>query len=213
MADFLASLEPADRDRLAGLGIRRAYPAGQTIAHEHDDAGGVLVVTAGEVAVSTVGPGGKALLIGIAGPGELVGEVAALRAARRTATLTARTDVEALAVPAAAFRAFVVATPAAAATVIDGLLDRLDRADEQRRELAALDVVSRVARRVLELDARAGDPRGAPVTHDELAAWAGASREAVTKALAQLRGLGALETGRGRIRVLDATALRRRAGV
>lgn len=209
MADFVASLPPADRERLLALGIPRRYPGGQAIVHEHDDAGGVLVVLSGEIAVTTLGPGGKELLLGIAGPGELVGEVAALRGGRRTSTLAARTDVETIAIPAAAFRAFVVATPAAAASVIDGLLDRLDRADEQRRELAALDVVGRVARRVLELDARGGTA----VTHDELAAWAGASREAVTKALAQLRGLGALETGRGHVRVLDADALRRRAGV
>jgi CRP/FNR family cyclic AMP-dependent transcriptional regulator len=49
------------------------------------------------------------------------------------------------------------------------------------------------------------------VTQEELASWAGASREAVSKALQVLRTLGCVETGRRRIVVLDEAALRRRA--
>src|SRR5437763_1158362 len=49
------------------------------------------------------------------------------------------------------------------------------------------------------------------VTQDELAAWVGASREAVTRAFHVLRTLGCVETHRGRVTILDGAALRRRA--
>ncbi len=65
--------------------------------------------------------------------------------------------------------------------------------------------------------ARYGAPVGERVTIDvplsqqEIAAWAGLSREAVVKALASLRALGWIETGPGSITVLDPDAVRGQA--
>ena len=76
----------------------------------------------------------------------------------------------------------------------------------------------RVARRLVELTDRFGDAEaevvdtGLALTQDELAAWAGASREAVAKAIGLLRTLGWVRTERRRIVVLDLPALRRYAG-
>ena len=50
-----------------------------------------------------------------------------------------------------------------------------------------------------------------PLSQEELAAWTGASREAVSKALQLFRSLHIVETGRRHITVLDPEALRRRA--
>jgi CRP-like cAMP-binding protein len=213
VSGFLGALGRADREALLALGIRRRYRSGATIVHEHDDSGSVLIILEGQVAASTLGQGGKDVLLGVAGPGDLVGELAALRGALRSATLTARTDVEALTVPAGAFRQFLRTAPEAAVAVLDVVMARLEAADAQRRDMASLDVVARVAARLLELSDRFGHGPEVEVTHEELAAWAGASREAVTKALAVLRGLGCLQTHRGRITVTDAAALRRRASV
>jgi CRP/FNR family cyclic AMP-dependent transcriptional regulator len=213
VADFLGSLSDADREALLAIGHRRTYKAGTVLVHEHDDPGGVLVVLEGELAASTIGPVGKEVLLGLAGKGELVGELSALRSVPRSATLTARTDVEALAVRAADFRRFLETAPAAAVVVLDAVVERLQVADAQRREMAALDVVARVARRLLELSERHAGSSELEVTHDELAAWAGASREAVTKALAVLRSLGCVRTHRGRVEVVDRDVLSRRAAV
>src|SRR3954452_19817063 len=124
-SDFLCALSDHDREALMALGTRRSYRAGDTILHEHHDPGGVLVILEGQIAASTLGPGGKDVLLGIAGPGELVGELAALRALPRSATLSARTAVLALAVPAAAFREFLRTAPEAAVVVMDTVIDRV----------------------------------------------------------------------------------------
>jgi CRP-like cAMP-binding protein len=216
MTDFLAALEPADRAALLALGTRRRYAAGVTIAHEHDEAGSVLVVLTGQVSASTLGPEGHEVIFGVAGPGQIVGELAALRAAPRSATLVARTEVTALAVRAADFRRFLLTVPQAAVAVLDTVMERLEAADGMRREMASLDVVGRVARRLVDLGERFGVDGAdggvdVDVTHEELAAWTGASREAVSRALQLLRSLKILETGRRRIVILDPEALRRRA--
>jgi CRP-like cAMP-binding protein len=210
---FLSVLGDADREALLALGVRRRYRGGGTIVHEHDDSGSVLVILEGQVAASTLGSTGRDVILGFAGPGDLVGELSALRGTPRSATLTARTDVEALAVPATAFRRFLRTAPEAAVLVLDTVMERLEVADVQRRELASLDVVGRLARRLLDLQERFGTGADVATTHEELAAWTGASRESVTRALAVLRSLGCIRTERGHVTVTDPAVLRRRAEV
>ena len=78
-------------------------------------------------------------------------------------------------------------------------------------------MVGRVARRLLELGERFGVPEEGrieielPLSQEELAAWTGSSREAVSKALQLLRSVGIVETGRKHVTLLDVDALRRRA--
>jgi CRP/FNR family transcriptional regulator, cyclic AMP receptor protein len=216
MSDFLGALGTADREALLAAGARRRYHRGEVIYREHDDAGGALVLLEGHVTASTSDAEGREVILGMAGPGDLVGELSALRGTPRSATVTAREDVVALALPGADFRHFLRTAPEAAVFVLDTVVERLQVADAHRLELASLDVVARVSRRLLELSERVGEANAdgavdVAVTQEELAAWAGASRESVSKALHVLRTLGCVETGRRRIAVLDEAALRRRA--
>ena len=81
---------------------------------------------------------------------------------------------------------------------------------------AAFDIPGRVARRLVELAERFGEPDGQGVrigvalSQDELAGWVGASREAVAKALRVLRDRGFVTTGRRTMTVLDLDGLRTR---
>jgi CRP-like cAMP-binding protein len=216
MSTFLESLGPDERAALLRLGRERRFARGDTLCHEHDDPGGVLVLLAGRGVASTIGDEGREVILGAAGPGDVVGELAALRSRPRAATLTAREPVRVLAVPAAEFRRFLSSAPAATTLVLDGIIDLLAEADDHRRELASLDVPTRVARRLLELAERFGtrDADGreqVALTQEELAAWVGASREAVSKALGVLRSLGCVETHRRTVTITDARALRRHA--
>ena len=72
---------------------------------------------------------------------------------------------------------------------------------------------ARRAGRPLRRAAKARIEIALPLSQEELAAWTGSSREAVSKALQLLRSLDIVETGRRRITVLDPDALRRRAAV
>jgi hypothetical protein len=44
VSDFLSALSDVDRDALLALGTVRRYRGGVTVLHEHDEAGGVLVI-------------------------------------------------------------------------------------------------------------------------------------------------------------------------
>ena len=122
-----------------------------------------------------------------------------------------------LAVGAEEFRRFLDSHARASMNLVLMLIERLRSADEARMEFASHDVVGRVARRLVELSERFGEPceEGIEVTlalsQEELAAWTASSREAVAKAMRLLRELGWIETRRRRVVIREIAALRRYA--
>ena len=217
MADeFLSELAADERAELEQLGSVRRYRRGDVLFHEGDDAGAVLVLLAGHVKAAMLNDG-REIILAFPGPGELLGELSAIDGRPRSGTVRAIDDVEALVIPGSAFRAFLEHRPRVAFVLLCSVIARLRTADRQRVDYAVNDVVVRVAGRLVELCDRFGCEEGTGVeiglsiTQDELAAWAGASREAVAKAMAVLRTLGWVQTERRRILVLDLPALRRYA--
>jgi CRP-like cAMP-binding protein len=97
------------------------------------------------------------------------------------------------------------------------LAERLRDADRKRVEFSALDTLGRVAWRLLELSERFGSETDEgilvelPLSQEQLASWCGASREATVKALASLRSLGTITTGRRRVVIRSPEALSRHA--
>jgi len=154
----------------------------------------------------------------VRGPGALLGELSAVDGAPRSASVAALEPVVALVVPIAAFVDYLRSHGDAAIALLQLVTARLRDADRKRVESAAYDIPGRVARRLLELAERFGEPDGQGVrigvalSQDELAGWVGASREAVAKALRVLRDRGFVTTGRRTMTVLDLEGLRKRAG-
>jgi len=215
-AGFLAELEADERADLEQLGAVRRYRRGDVLFHQGDDAGAVVVLRDGHVKATMLNDG-REVILAFPGPGELLGELSAVDGEPRSATVRAVDEVEALVIPGSAFRGYLERRPRVALVLLRGVAERLRAADRQRVDYAVNDVVVRVAGRLVELCDRFGSEDGEgidiglAITQDELAAWAGASREAVAKAMALLRTLGWVQTERRRIHVLDLPALRRYA--
>jgi CRP-like cAMP-binding protein len=211
---FLSELAADERADLEALGSVRHYRRGDVLFHQGDDAGAVLVLLEGHVKAAMLNDG-REVILAFPGPGELLGELSAVDGEPRSGTVRAVDDVEALVIPGSAFRAFLEHRPRIALILLRSVAARLRAADRQRVDYAVNDVVVRVAGRLVELCDRFGSADGAEVdiglaiTQDELASWAGASREAVAKGMALLRTLGWVQTERRRIVVLDLPALRR----
>jgi CRP-like cAMP-binding protein len=195
----------------------RRYAPGVALFHSGDDTGTVLVVRSGQAKVTVLGRDGHEVILGFRGPGELLGELSAVDGATRSATATALQPMTALGIPGDSFRSLLDHRPAIARTLLRVLAVRLREADRQRLEFTAYDVPGRVARRLVELAERFGEPSADGVeialalSQEELAGWSFCSREAVSKALATLRGLGWVDTQRRHLVVHDVDALRRYA--
>ena len=213
-----AALDARERTSLRALAIARQYDRGDVLFHRGDDPGAAHVLLQGRAKVSLHSESGREILVSIAGPGELIGEIAAVAGRPRTATVRALDAVRSLALPADALRAAVRRSPALAMVLLDVAADRIRAADDQRLEFAGHDVLGRVARRLVSLaeagtEAGDGVVLGVALSQEDLASWTAASREAVNRALAQLRGLGCLAGDRRRIVISDLDALSRYAAL
>lgn len=207
-------LSAPEAEALARRGTLRAFGRGEALCHAGQVADRVLLLRSGRVKVSAATTSGREIVLAFRGPGELVGELAALDGAPRSATVVALEPVETLVLTHEAFDAFLEEHPRVLRVLVQVLVERLRDADAKRVEFAAFDTLGRVAIRLLELCDRFGDVAGdhidvqLPLSQEELAGWSGASLESVTRALQTMRTLGWIETSRRRIRVLDADALR-----
>jgi CRP-like cAMP-binding protein len=172
----------------------------------------MFAVVSGQLKVSVHGAAGREVVLHIAGRGQLVGELATITRRPRSATVTAVGDAETIALTADQFRGFIDTHPRVASLMIEHVAGLIWKADRQIADLATRDVTGRVATRLLALVAEANsDAAGGTrlsLSQDDLAAWTGASREAVAKSLQLLRELGWVKTGRRQITVLDEPALR-----
>jgi CRP-like cAMP-binding protein len=199
-------------------GRRRKFRTGATLFHEGDHSDWIGLIVNGRVKISCYGADGRERLVAVVGPGELLGELSAIDGEPRSATATALEPLEAAVLTAEEFVGFLEGHPQATLGILRAVIGRLRDSDKRRVELGALDTVGRVGRLIVELADRYGEEGddGAlrirlPLSQEELAGWAGASREAVVKALRKLRARGWIETGRREITVLDLPALVRRS--
>ena len=141
----------------------------------------------------------------VRGPGDLIGELSAIDGGPRSGTVTTLEPAEALLVPGSAFAGLLERRPRIALVILRMVAGRLRYADSQQTQFATHDVVGRVAQRLVELGERFGEREGdrieiaLPLSQEELASWTGSSREAVSKALQQLRSLDIVATGRRHI--------------
>src|SRR5437588_5783450 len=191
---FLKQLWQVDADALLERVSHKAMSQSAVIMHEGSAGENVALVLAGRVKLVARGVGERTVVLAIRGPGELVGEMAALGGTRRSATAIADEDVELGLLSGEDFRGYLRDHPDAALVLLRSLVGRMTEATRGLVELATQDSVGRVARRLIELGAdHRGQPPGGPyeieLTQDELASWTGATRETVSRALRLMRQL------------------------
>lgn len=214
---FLDALGETDRQTLRARGTVRRFARGAALAHAGQVGDRVLIVQAGHVKILRVTDDGRDVLLAVRGPGDLVGEQSAIDGQPRSASIAALGPVEALALSPDDFLSFVAATPDASLYVMRLLAARLRDADAKRVGYASQDVVGRLAARLCELSERFGEETADGVrielalTQEDLAGWVGASREATSRGLSQMRDLGWVSTARRALTCHDLDALRRRA--
>jgi CRP-like cAMP-binding protein len=215
---FLRQLAAPDAEALVGRVRRRPVRKGQPLLRAGAAGDDVVLVLSGRIKLVAYGTEEREVVLALRGPGELIGEMAALGGQRRTATAIAVDDVEAGYLRSDDLRAFLSEHPDAALVLMRTLVWRLTEADRDRVDLATQDSVGRVAKRLLELSLEHGAPAELgtrielSLTQDELASWTGATRETVSRALRLMRRLGWVATDHRSITVLDAAALRERCG-
>jgi hypothetical protein len=103
---FWQALNAVEREAFRAFADRRSFAAGARLIREGDHPDHVFVILSGRTQIS-VEENGTERVVAIRGPGQLVGERAALQLSVRSASVMALNTVHALVVPIRDFAAFV----------------------------------------------------------------------------------------------------------
>jgi CRP/FNR family transcriptional regulator len=177
-------------------------PAGRDVFVEGDQAEAIALLISGVVRVYKIGETGREITLYRFGHGEscILTANAILSSRSFPAIATVELDAEAVMIPAEVFRDWVKRFDLWREFVFDLLSDRLSTV------LAVVDevVFQRMDRRVASLLlAKSKTDRLIRVTHQEIAAELGSSREVISRILEDFSRLGLIESGRGTIVILD----------
>jgi CRP-like cAMP-binding protein len=116
---FFEELTDDDLERVARIGERRTYAAGEPLVERDSDRGGLFVILSGEAKVDVGGA------VHELGPGDFFGEMALLGRTRRSASVTASEPVEALVIETIYFDPFLIQNPSVAVAILHGVVERL----------------------------------------------------------------------------------------
>jgi Cyclic nucleotide-binding domain len=121
---FLDSLALAEREAFTGVAVEESFSRGSQLMSEGEQAKNVMVILAGWTRI-TVSGDGRERVVAERGPGQLVGERAALQENVRSATVTALHDVTALVMKTEDFASFISSHPRVLDVVESQIYDRL----------------------------------------------------------------------------------------
>ncbi len=128
---MLSSLSPPELEALLARSRLCRFPAGVPLMREGESSGDAYLLLTGSVAVEMGAGDGASYRVATRQPGAWIGEFALLGGGRRSATVIAETEVEALAVPPQAFVAVVTADPSSSLELLRSLVERIRESDAQ----------------------------------------------------------------------------------
>jgi CRP/FNR family cyclic AMP-dependent transcriptional regulator len=212
---LLAGVPAEDVRRVLGIARRRTFKRGEVVVHDGDPADSLHLVVSGRFAVQRTTRLGEDALIAVHGPGDAFGELALVEAGPRSATVVALEAAETLSVHRFEFDELRSSQPSVDRMLVTLLAHQVRRMNGLLTEAYYEDAGKRLLRRLLDLAAvydAGGDEVVIPLTQEQLASLAGASRATVSAVLSAERKRGAIALRRGATVLRDRDALARRAG-
>ena len=202
---------PEDRVRqlLAGA-RRRRFERREVLFHAGDPAASVHLVAKGRVAIRVTTPLGDEATLDLVVAGNLLGEMALLAPGGvRSATAIALEPTETHMIDAGTFAELRQLEPGLTEALVGMLAQRVRQLNDRLLEALYVPVDTRLLRRISELAEIYGPE--IPLTQEDLAGLAGATRATVNRVLRREEKEGTLVLGRSRVSVVDRQALARRS--
>jgi CRP/FNR family transcriptional regulator, cyclic AMP receptor protein len=185
----------------------RAVEKGKVIVRRGEMADSFYIIVAGRVKIYIEDDNEptREVILKTLGSGEFFGELPVFDNEPRSANVMALENCHLQVLSFQSFRRAIETSPDIAHRVMQTLAKRLRSADRHIRDLALLDISSRVSRALLELAIMSNGRRviGSPFTQKDLAAMVGASREMVNRTLRDLENNGYIEIQRQSITILN----------
>ena len=209
-----AGLEPAVLERVADMCVGCRYPAGAVVMRHGDPGKELFFVLSGTVEATLWSVSGRRVSYFEKGPGELVGELAAMDGKPRCANVVAKTDCLLASLSATDFIELVNCHPSLAHKLLLRMAGQIRALSERLFDVSALLVRHRVHVELLRLAQKSPgtgnsrEIRPAP-RHAHIASRISSHREAVAREIALLLRQGMLRKARSGLIVTDLAGLER----
>ncbi|HEY2616175.1 MAG TPA: Crp/Fnr family transcriptional regulator [Acetobacteraceae bacterium] len=210
---ILRLLPERDLQALLRQSSTRLLPKSHVLFRAGDEGHSVVLVLQGYVKLSTMAPNGREVVVEIAGPGSIFGELAVLNGAPRQADATSLTSCRVMAFDGALFRRSLAGTPEAMFAAIRLLGERLSASKVREMDAVSLPAPVRLAKALLHLAnlhserVEDGVQIGFRLSQRELGAMTGLIRESINKHLKAWRAAGWVELFAGNVTLRDVSAL------
>jgi CRP/FNR family cyclic AMP-dependent transcriptional regulator len=208
--DLLKGLPDEWVRELLSRSHRRRFARREILFHAGDPAGSLHLVAKGRIAIRVTTPLGDVATLDLLVAGNVVGEMALLApGGSRSATAVALEPTETHSIDASTFAELRREHPEFSEMLVGLLAARVRQLNHRLLEALYVPADTRLLRRVLEL----AEIYGAviPLTQEDLAGLAGATRATVNRVLRKEEKAGTVALGRGRLSILDQETLVRRA--
>lgn len=203
---MLANADPQLVRDLQRAGFFTRIPAGRDVFLEGDQVEAIALLISGVVRVYKIGETGREITLYRFGNGQscILTANAILSQKNFPAIATVEKEAEAVMIPAETFREWVVRYDLWREFVFDLLSQRLSSVMAIVEEIAFRRMDARIASLLL---ARVVSQNPVRMTHQEIAAELGSSREVISRLLEDFNERGLIRSGRGEIEVLDVSGL------
>ena len=220
---LFADLAEADVERVSAVMRRRRYARGSLIHASGAMGADFYIIESGRVAIQIPSECGEVLTLRLLGPGDFFGELSLLDDEPWYGDATAVDDCQLLLLAKRDFLAILDTYPRVSRRLLTIICGRLRHNARFARDLAFLDIPTRLARALVTLvesegwgwpgERRPHDARFVEITQSALATHVGATRESINKWLGYYERRGYISRKRDGIAVLRLDELRSHARV
>ncbi len=209
------SLAPDERQAVVRGMTRRRYARRETVFHEGDPGDSLHVIVKGHVSLRVTTPRGDSAVLRVLGPGDIFGQFALVAPGPRSATVTALDTTETMTLGREDFKRLRGEHPGLDSVLLESAIREIRRLSTALLDALYLPAHARLLRRLLEVASLytngSDEPVVVPLGQDDLAGLAGLARPTANRILTEAQAAGTIRISRGRIEILDADALARRA--
>jgi CRP/FNR family cyclic AMP-dependent transcriptional regulator len=215
--DIFADLSAAEMEAMAAAAPMKTYSAGDLLYSPHQPSETLFILKKGRVRIFRVSPDGRALTTALITPGTIFGNMTLLGQQMHDNFAEALDDVVVCVMARADVHRFLLSDPRISIRISEILGRRVAELERRLSDTVFKSVPQRVAATLCLL---AGEQQKRPfgrgvqltLTHEQIAALTGTSRETTTKVLDEFADRGLLRLGRGKVTILDPTAITAEAG-
>ncbi|MGB2752874.1 MAG: Crp/Fnr family transcriptional regulator [Pyrinomonadaceae bacterium] len=217
--NFFCQLPEPELARFEALKVTKAYPKGTLLFIEGQRPAGIYMLCQGQVKLSTCSSDGKIIILGIAGPGDVLGLSAVIADVECEVTAEVLEICQVNFVPKDAFLNLIKEDPAVCLSAVRQLGSSYQTAHKMICSLGLSEsVFVKLGKLLLSWGPPSVNGNGhasvhVPFTHEEIAEMIGTTRETVTRSLRLMRERGLVTLRASEMVIHDHDGLRSSVGL